>query len=87
MDNGYITSEDFTETSTRVKKLGPTQLGKYTCRAQNKLGETSKEFIIQESYEPNCVVGLCGDFSSGCSGLESLFSMLISLSILLMAVK
>ena len=34
MDNGYITSEDFTETSVRVKKLGPRQLGKYTCRAQ-----------------------------------------------------
>ena len=34
VDNGYITSEDFTETSVRVKKLGPRQLGKYTCRAQ-----------------------------------------------------
>jgi len=89
VDNGYITSEDFTETSVRVKKLGPRQLGKYTCRAQNKLGETSKEFIIQESYEPNCVVGLCGDFSSGSAGFRSeLFSsILISLFIILMTVK
>ena len=56
---------------------------------QNKLGETSKEFIIQESYEPNCVVGLCGDFSSGSAGFKSeLFSsILISLSIILMTVK
>ena len=56
---------------------------------QNKLGETSKEFIIQESYEPNCVVGLCGDFSSGSAGFRSeLFSsILISLFIILMTVK
>lgn len=87
VDNGYVTAEDFTETSVRVKKLGPRQLGKYLCRAQNKLGSSEKEFVIQESYEPNCVVGLCGDFSSGCSGFKSLFSMLITLSILLMAVK
>ena len=62
----------------------------YFCSIfQNKLGETSKEFIIQESYEPNCVVGLCGDFSSGSAGFKSeLFSsILITLSIILMTVK
>ena len=87
VDNGYVTAEDFTETSVRVKRLGPRQLGKYLCRAQNKLGSSEKEFVIQESYEPNCVVGLCGDFSSGCSEFKSLFSMLITMSILLVAVK
>ena len=89
VDNGYITADDFTETSVRIKKMGRRQLGNYTCRAQNKLGNTEKVFRVYESYVPNCEVGLCGDFSSGStsSGFKSLFSMLITLSILLMAVK
>ena len=88
VDNGYITADDFTETSVRIKKMGRRQLGNYTCRAQNKLGNTEKVFRVYESYVPNCEVGLCGDFSSGSSGIfQSVFTMLITLSILLMAVK
>jgi len=86
VDNGYVNAEDFTETSVRVKRLGPRQLGKYLCRAQNKLGSFEREFVIHESYEPNCVVGLCDTFSSGCSEFKSLFRMLTTLSIILMAV-
>ena len=87
VDNGYVTAEDFTETSVRVKKLGPRQLGKYLCRAQNKLGMSEKEFVILESYERNCVVGLCDTFASGCSVLKSIFSMIMILSTLLMTLK
>lgn len=64
VDNGYLTADDFTETSVRVKKLGPRQLGSYFCRAQNKLGSSEREFVVSETYEPNCVVGLCEDFAS-----------------------
>ena len=83
VDNGYMTADDFTETSVRIKKLGRRQLGKYLCRAQNKLGSSEKEFLVQESYEPNCVVGLCGDFSSGSFALSSsLTSLIIPLMIM-----
>ena len=59
VDSGFTTSDDFTETSVRIKKLGPRLLGSYTCRAQNKLGITEKEIVVEQTYEPNCVVGLC----------------------------
>ena len=88
VDNGFTTADDFTETSVRIKKLGPRQLGKYHCQAQNKLGSAKREFLVQESYEPNCVVGLCGDFSAGSNPVSysSLFTLLITSS-LLMTVK
>lgn len=85
VDNGYTTADDFTETSVRIKKLGRRQLGKYYCRAQNKLGSAEREFLVEESYEPNCRVGLCGDFSSAAiSCLPSLFVLLITSPILLL---
>ena len=88
VDNGFTTADDFTETSVRIKKLGRRQTGKYYCRAQNKLGSAEREFRVTETYEPNCVVGLCGDFSAGSISLkESLFTLLITLSISLMTVK
>jgi hypothetical protein len=38
VDSGFTTTDDFTETSVRIKSLGQRQLGSYYCRAQNKLG-------------------------------------------------
>ena len=38
VDNGYQTADDRTETTVRIKRLGRQHLGKYICRAQNKLG-------------------------------------------------
>jgi len=90
VDNGFTTADDFTETSVRIKKLGRRQLGKYYCRAQNKLGSAEREFLVSESYEPNCVVGLCGDFSAGSisvASYSSLFTLLITSLISLMTVK
>jgi len=88
VDNGFTTADDFTETSVRIKKLGRRQMGTYYCRAQNKLGSAEREFRVTETYEPNCVVGLCGDFSAGSISLySSLFTLLITLSISLMTVK
>ena len=90
MDNGFTTADDFTETSVRIKKLGPRQMGKYYCRAQNKLGSAEREFRVTESYEPNCVVGLCGDFSAGSNPVNysSIFTLLLtSVFSLLMTVK
>jgi len=90
VDNGFTTADDFTETSVRIKKMGRRQLGKYYCRAQNKLGSAEREFLVSESYEPNCVVGLCGDFSAGSisvASYSSLFTLLITSLISLMTVK
>jgi hypothetical protein len=41
-----MTADDLTETTVRIKKLNPRQLGVYTCRAQNKLGSAEKEFLV-----------------------------------------
>ena len=45
VDNGYQTADDHTETSVRIKRLGRQHLGKYICRAQNKLGTKEKVII------------------------------------------
>jgi hypothetical protein len=67
VDNGFMTADDLTETTVRVKKLSPRQLGVYTCRAQNKLGSAEREFLVTESYQPNCVIGQCDDFAAKAS--------------------
>lgn len=59
VDNGYQTADDHTETSIRIKRLGRQYLGKYICRAQNKLGTTEQVIEVVETYTPNCEVGLC----------------------------
>ena len=47
VDNGYQTADDRTETTVRIKRLGRQHLGKYICRAQNKLG--TKEQVNDKS--------------------------------------
>ena len=64
VDTGFTTSDDFTETSVRVRNLSPRQLGVYVCRAQNKLGSAEKEINVVQQYEPDCVVGLCDRYTS-----------------------
>ena len=59
-----MTADDLTETTVRIKKLNPRQLGVYTCRAQNKLGSAEREFTVSESYQPNCIIGQCEDFAA-----------------------
>ena len=44
VDNGYQTADDHTESSVRIRSLSRQHLGKYICRAQNKLGV--KEQVI-----------------------------------------
>jgi hypothetical protein len=59
VDGGFITSDDFTETSVRIKSLGRRELGKYYCRAQNKLGSGEGVIEVVQGFEPNCVIGVC----------------------------
>ena len=89
VDNGYLTADDFTDTSVRIKKLGKRQLGSYFCRAQNKLGSTEKEFIVVETYEPDCTVGLCNEFSSASSSKFLFFGLyqMIGALVLFLCVK
>jgi len=67
VDNGYQTADDHTETSIRIKRLGRQHLGKYICRAQNKLGTTEQVIEVVETYTPNCEVGLCEQPASSAS--------------------
>lgn len=67
VDNGYQTADDHTETSVRIKRLGRQHLGKYICRAQNKLGTKEKVIEVVETYTPNCEVGLCDQSASSAS--------------------
>ena len=82
VDNGYLTANDNTDTSVRIKSLSPRQLGKYKCRAQNKLGSHEKEFVVTETPYCQPTSGVCGDiFSSAsqnvCSGLLHLIGFVI----------
>ncbi|XP_040581591.1 lachesin [Lepeophtheirus salmonis] len=64
IDAGFATTDDFTETTVRVRHLDYSQIGKYTCRAQNKLGTNEKTLEVIESYSPNCVTGICENYFS-----------------------
>lgn len=86
VDAGYTTTDDFTETSVKIKSLGVRQLGSYFCRAQNKLGSGEQEIVLEQSYTPNCVIGICDDYTSSASalslrvailGLSALFLMIL----------
>ncbi len=39
-------------------------MGKYQCRAQNKLGSSEGTIEVIRQFEPNCVVGLCEGFAA-----------------------
>lgn len=67
VDNGYQTGDDHTETSVRIKRLSRQHVGKYICRAQNKLGISEQVINVVETYQPNCAVGLCDQSASGAS--------------------
>ncbi len=41
------------------------QVGKYQCRAQNKLGSAEETIEVVRQFTPNCVVGLCEGFTGG----------------------
>lgn len=85
VDSGFTTADDFTETSVRIKSLGRRELGRYFCRAQNKLGSGEGVVEIVQSYQPNCIIGLCDSFSGASTTTVSWSSFTIILSSLLMA--
>eukprot|EP00096_Caligus_rogercresseyi_P014102 TRINITY_DN6634_c0_g1_i1.p1 TRINITY_DN6634_c0_g1~~TRINITY_DN6634_c0_g1_i1.p1 ORF type:complete len:380 (+),score=76.34 TRINITY_DN6634_c0_g1_i1:119-1258(+) len=76
VDAGFATNDDFTETTVRIKHLDYSQIGKYTCRAQNKLGTTESTIEVLESYSPNCVTGICENYFS--SGLRASFNLALT---------
>ena len=51
VDNGYQTADDRTETTVRIKRLGRQHLGKYICRAQNKLGTKEQVNDISIAFQ------------------------------------
>lgn len=72
VDPGYTSDDDQTLTSVRVKNLKPRELGDYICKAQNKLGAGETTLTIRQSYTPNCVVGICEDYTSGSEKIKFL---------------
>ncbi|KAI1291772.1 Lachesin [Halotydeus destructor] len=50
----FATSEEFMDTSLKVKRIISKQYGKYTCRATNKLGTDFKEIELFETVNPIC---------------------------------
>jgi len=42
-------------------------IGKYECRAQNKLGQGQGIIEVVRQYEPNCIVGICEGFTAASS--------------------
>lgn len=73
------------ETTINIKKLDRSQLGVYTCQAQNKLGSASKEFLVYEANHSNSIVEQSNYFSPGSSPKVnfSLFILIILLSSIL----
>jgi len=65
VDGGYASTDDYTTTSVRIKRLGNRQTGRYECRAQNKLGQGEGVIEVVRQYEPNCIVGICEGFAAG----------------------
>merc|ERR1712012_1150339 len=43
VDTGFATIDSFIQTSVRIRSLDDRTMGKYSCRATNKLGETQGE--------------------------------------------
>jgi len=72
VDTGFATIDSFIQTSVRIRSLDDRTMGKYSCRATNKLGETQGEMTVVRSYTPNCAIGLCSESltDSGVSNLS-----------------
>ena len=85
VDTGFTTTDDFTETSVRIKNLNARQLGTYVCRAQNKLGSSEREIVVVQQYEPDCVVGLCDRYTSAATGANTKLSVVVVFGISLIA--
>lgn len=53
-DISQTNSYDFIRSRLRIKKVDFRDYGTYKCRAVNKLGDTSKDMLLERSYEPVC---------------------------------
>jgi len=58
-------ADGLVSSNLRIKSLQAENLGTYTCRAHNKLGQADAKFIVENSWEVNCELGHCGYSSSG----------------------
>lgn len=50
----FATSEEFSDTSLKVRRIEKKQYGQYVCRASNKLGSDSKEIELFETVNVVC---------------------------------
>lgn len=57
-------TDGLVSSNLRIKALQEDNLGTYTCRAGNKLGQAETKFIVENSWEVNCEIGHCGYSSS-----------------------
>lgn len=66
----YATSEEFTDTTLKVKRIEKKQYGIYICRATNKLGYDFKEIELFETVNVICPPA-CDSFLSYISSAAS----------------
>ena len=71
----FATSNEFTDTTLRVKRIEKKQFGKYVCRAVNKLGSSEKELELFETVNVICPPA-CG-FGGITSGAITISSSLL----------
>merc|ERR1711915_766570 len=75
-------SDGLTTSNLKIKRLQPDQIGSYTCRAGNKLGQAETSFKVEQGWDINCVIGNCDIYSSAPLHLLSLLSVLVAAIIL-----
>lgn len=47
-------SNDFIQSTLRIKRVDPRDYGSYRCRAINKLGDKQNSMLLERVYEPVC---------------------------------
>lgn len=80
----FSTSDEFTSTTLKVRRIEKKQYGNYTCRATNKLGSTDAEITLFETTNIVCPPA-CDILQSPFSGTRQPFGSSVVLTVGLLA--
>jgi hypothetical protein len=85
----YATSEEFSDTTIKVKRIEKKQYGNYACKATNKLGSDYKNIELFETVNVICppACDVFAGYSSGSAGfhfsVHLLFLTFLSISLIM----